>query len=77
MKYFSSRLFSSHSTIVVRKYLPQTQEIKDIVQIMVSAGISDFLYNKYSLVYKGDKVNKNLCSLGDIGVQGTLGQGRG
>ncbi len=44
--------------MVVRRYLPQTQEIKDVVQNLVSAGIPDFKHDQMWLDFRGDKVEK-------------------
>ncbi len=54
------RLYASYITMVLRKYLPQTQEIKDAVQHLVSAGIPDFKHNQMWLDFRGNKVKNNL-----------------
>ncbi len=54
--YFPPRLWTNYVTIVVRKYLPQTQEIKDVVQDLISAGIPNFMYNKYTSGLSGKTV---------------------
>ncbi len=54
--YFPPRLWTNYVTIVVKKYLPQTQEIKDVVQDLISAGIPNFMYNKYTSGFSGKTV---------------------
>ncbi len=43
--------------MVVKKYLPQTQEIIDVIESLVSAGIPNYMYDKLSSAFR-DKVVK-------------------
>ncbi len=47
LAFVPSRLYSNQITFEVRKYQPQTKEIKDVVQALVSAGIPNHMFDKY------------------------------